>query len=183
MASVDLETRKLNFSKALSGVKTFAENLIDFDGANYRQCVTPGHDVIINGKKVKADIAAKMDIAEYDFRLHIDNSFPRIINLEPKMIELLTSVIMDGTIVDYKKYNSRSNKVRIQFHIKKERKIEYIPLDNPYNFPVAYVRYRDGHTSAPDNAKICGGNCSDCATVDGGCWTLREGEAVVFDEH
>lgn len=58
-----------------------------------------------------------------------------------------------------------------------------LPVDNPHNLPVAYVRFRDGHTDAPEKAINCGGNCSECASTDGGCWTLEVGEAVVFDEH
>lgn len=55
--------------------------------------------------------------------------------------------------------------------------------DNPYNLPEAHVRYRDGTTTASDNAVQCGGNCTECAITDGGCWTLKEGEQVVFNEH
>ena len=29
----------------------------------------------------------------------------------------------------------------------------------------------------------CSGNCTLCATTDGGCWALKNGEQVVFDEH
>lgn len=58
-----------------------------------------------------------------------------------------------------------------------------LPVDNPYNFPVAYVKFKDGHTEAPEDAVKCNGNCSECASTDGGCWTLGIGEAVVFDEH
>ena len=58
-----------------------------------------------------------------------------------------------------------------------------LPVDNPYNLPVAYVRFRGGRTDAPADAAICPGNCSECAITDGGCWTLKQGESVVFDEH
>lgn len=58
-----------------------------------------------------------------------------------------------------------------------------LPLDNPHNFPVAYVMYRDGHSSAPLSAIECHGNCSECAVTDGGCWSLKKGESVVFEEH
>lgn len=57
------------------------------------------------------------------------------------------------------------------------------PMDNPHRFPVAYVRFKDGLTLAPAGAQECGGNCTDCACTDGGCWTLNYGEAVVFNEH
>lgn len=56
-------------------------------------------------------------------------------------------------------------------------------MDNPYHFPVAYVRFRDGSTQAPSGAQECGGNCSECACTEGGCWSLKYGEAVVFNEH
>ena len=58
-----------------------------------------------------------------------------------------------------------------------------LEMDNHFNLPVAYVRFRDGHTEAPDNATACSGNCSECARTDGGCWSLKEGESVVFNEH
>ena len=58
-----------------------------------------------------------------------------------------------------------------------------LKMENPYYFPSAYVRYKDGHTDAPDDAYICYGNCSECIMTDGGCWALKKGESVVFDEH
>lgn len=58
-----------------------------------------------------------------------------------------------------------------------------LPMNNPYNFPEAHVRYRDGFTTAKDSAKKCGGNCTECAETSVGCWTLKRGEQVVFNEH
>lgn len=58
-----------------------------------------------------------------------------------------------------------------------------LPMENPYNFPEAHVRYRDGSTTASEDAKECGGNCTECAITNGGCWTLGKGEQVVFNEH
>ena len=54
---------------------------------------------------------------------------------------------------------------------------------NPYNLPEAHVRYKDGYTTARDEAKECGGNCTECAITDDGCWTLKPGEQVIFNEH
>lgn len=56
-------------------------------------------------------------------------------------------------------------------------------INNPFNFPTAHVRYRDGYTTADDGAVECGGNCTMCALTDGGCWNLKRGEQVVFNEH
>ena len=61
----------------------------------------------------------------------------------------------------------------------------WIGLDmvNPFSLPEAHVRYRDGSTTACDNAVECGGNCTECAMIDGGCWNLQKGQQVVFNEH
>jgi hypothetical protein len=61
----------------------------------------------------------------------------------------------------------------------------WIGLDmvNPFSLPEAHVRYRDGSTTACDNAVECGGNCTECAMTDGGCWNLQKGQQVVFNEH
>lgn len=58
-----------------------------------------------------------------------------------------------------------------------------LKMDNPYNLPEAHVRYRDGSTTARADAKNCGGNCTECAKINGGCWTLKSGEQIIFDEH
>lgn len=56
-------------------------------------------------------------------------------------------------------------------------------LDNPYHLPEAHVLYKDGTTTAPTNAKVCGGHCYDCICQGVGCWELKEGEAIVLREH
>lgn len=61
----------------------------------------------------------------------------------------------------------------------------WVGLDmvNPFNLPEAHVRYRDGSTTAMAEAYECGGNCTECAVTEGGCWSLCAGEQVVFNEH
>ena len=58
-----------------------------------------------------------------------------------------------------------------------------LEMPNRYNLPEAHVRYRDGTTTAREDAVTCQGNCFDCAITDSGCWKLKPGEQVVFDEH
>ena len=58
-----------------------------------------------------------------------------------------------------------------------------LDMVNPYEFPEAHVIYRDGSTTARADAHLCGGNCTECAKTDSGCWTLKDGEQVVFHEH
>lgn len=58
-----------------------------------------------------------------------------------------------------------------------------LKMANPYHLPEAHVRYRDGTTTAPNDVVECGGNCTECAMTDDGCWSLKNGESVVFNEH
>lgn len=58
-----------------------------------------------------------------------------------------------------------------------------LKMENPFLLPEAHVKFRDGTTTAREDALECGGNCTECALTEGGCWTLKAGEQVVFDEH
>ena len=58
-----------------------------------------------------------------------------------------------------------------------------LKMENPHGLPEAHVRYRDGTTTAPENAVQCSGKCTECALTEGGCWSLKDGQEVVFDEH
>lgn len=58
-----------------------------------------------------------------------------------------------------------------------------LEVKNPYDLPEAHVLYRDHSTTAAEDAIPCGGNCSECAMTDGGCWSLQNGQQVVFKEH
>lgn len=56
-------------------------------------------------------------------------------------------------------------------------------LDNPYNFPVSSPLFVDGSHAAGNNPISCPGDCSNCAMMGGGCWTLKRGQGVVFAAH
>lgn len=58
-----------------------------------------------------------------------------------------------------------------------------LEMSNPFNLPEAHVRYRNGETTARADAKECSGNCTECLLTEGGCWSLKLGEQVVFNEH
>ena len=56
--------------------------------------------------------------------------------------------------------------------------------NNIHNVPEAHVMMSNGKTTAPEyGAYFCTGNCSECHFNNRGCWTLQEGESVVFIEH
>lgn len=54
-------------------------------------------------------------------------------------------------------------------------------VNNPYNFPVAYVDFKNSELNPdfPVDTKDCDGHCSTCYK----CWHLQEGESVVFHQH
>ena len=57
-------------------------------------------------------------------------------------------------------------------------------MENPHNLPCSHVLYEDGRTTAPNyGAYYCTGNCSECAFEGKGCWTLKNGEHVIFKVH
>lgn len=58
-----------------------------------------------------------------------------------------------------------------------------LQMQNPHQLPEAHVRFKDGGTTARLDAIPCGGNCTECAITNGGCWNLKRGEQVVFNEH
>ena len=58
-----------------------------------------------------------------------------------------------------------------------------LDMNNPFNLPEAHVLFRDGTTTARQDAILCNGNCTECAVTDGGCWSLDHGQQIVFKEH
>ena len=58
-----------------------------------------------------------------------------------------------------------------------------LEMVNPFLLPTAHVRFKDGTTTADPSAIECGGNCAECAMTEDGCWTLKHGEQVIFNEH
>lgn len=56
-----------------------------------------------------------------------------------------------------------------------------LPVYNPHNLPTAAVIFK-GHNPDP-RWKICGGNCTECASCGIGCWELHPGETIAFYQH
>lgn len=51
-------------------------------------------------------------------------------------------------------------------------------FDNPFEFPVANVRFKNDKRDF-SHSKPCSGACYDCLE----CWNLQKGESVVFNKH
>ena len=58
----------------------------------------------------------------------------------------------------------------------------FLPV-NPYNLPVAYIRFKKCECAIPENAHHCPKYCGECVMSGMSCWDLNCGESVYFDEH
>ena len=61
---------------------------------------------------------------------------------------------------------------------------EGMDCQNPHNLPESHILWKNGTTTAPMyGAYFCGGNCTECHFNKEGCWTLKNGEHVIFAAH
>lgn len=121
------------------------------------------------------------------FRYHVSGDIPDNVYLA-HMIEIAQRNPHCEMLCFTKKYNLVNDFLDFGGTIPQNLHIIFsgwhdIEMINPYNLPEAHVRYRDGSTTAREDAKLCGGNCTECAITDDGCWTLKHGEQVIFNEH
>ena len=121
------------------------------------------------------------------FRYHVSGDIPDNVYLA-HMIEIAERNPHCEMLCFTKKYNLVNDHLDFGGTIPKNLHIIFsgwrgMKMVNPYNLPEAHVRYRDGTTTARENAKPCGGNCTECAITDGGSWTAKHGEQVIFNEH
>lgn len=121
------------------------------------------------------------------FRFHVSGDIPDATYFN-KMVEIAERNPHCQILCFTKKYEIINDRISDRCDLPENLHIIFsawddLDMDNRFGLPVAYVRFRDGHTAAPKDAIACSGNCSECARTDGGCWNLKAGEAVVFDEH
>lgn len=121
------------------------------------------------------------------FRFHVSGDIPDKAYL-CKMVEVASRNEQCQILCFTKRYEfvneflSNGGKIPSNLHIIFSG---WVGLDmvNPFHLPEAHVLYRDGSTTARRDAMSCNGNCTECAITDGGCWSLKNGEQVVFHEH
>lgn len=121
------------------------------------------------------------------FRFHVSGDIPDNIYLA-HMIEIAERNKHCDILCFTKKYNIINEYLELGGSIPDNLHIVLsgwvgLKMSNPFNLPEAHVRYRNGETTARDDAKECSGNCAECLLTEGGCWSLKSGEQVVFNEH
>lgn len=134
------------------------------------------------------EVEASVKMSRF-FRFHVSGDIPNEDYLI-KMIELASRNQHTEILCFTKRYGIVNkviseldgNKLPDNLHLILSGWKDYA-MNNPYNLPEAHVFYKDGTTTASESAKTCGGNCTECAMESGGCWTLKNGEQIVFNEH
>lgn len=121
------------------------------------------------------------------FRFHVSGDIPDKAYLN-RMIDLAARNQHCQILCFTKKFELVNGVISDGAHLPENLHIIFsawrgLDMPNPFNLPTAHVRYKDGYTTADKNAVECGGNCTECASTDGGCWSLSSGEQVVFKEH
>jgi len=115
--------RKISYAHPLRLVESASEDLYAITGALTKQLVTGGRDVVVDGKKVKAEsLLGKKIKASSIFKsgFHQTAASP----MDADWIRLLTWVVMDGTIVIGEGKSKKGNKARVQFKLSHKHKIE-----------------------------------------------------------
>jgi hypothetical protein len=137
VAQFDSET--ITYVKPLDYLVKKVDGLISIEGNYTKQIVSKKHAVVLDDmSKVNAE----------DLQPIKENLLPtkRIfkskgVNFSNEYVELLTAIVMDGTIVDERK-TGKSNKARIQIKVSKPSKIEYFTnllKDIPHTFREAKI--------------------------------------------
>lgn len=121
------------------------------------------------------------------FRFHVSGDIPNITYLY-RMVEVAKRNRHCEILCFTKRYEFVNHLFDCGTDIPKNLHIIFsawpgVNMFNLHNLPEAHVKFRDGTTTARADAKVCNGNCTECAITEGGCWALGRGEQVVFDEH
>lgn len=120
------------------------------------------------------------------FRLHADGEFMSYKDFYTFINECVTKCPKTDFLTYTKKYDIPDRFIsengalpeNLQILYSKSKNMEPV---NPYNMPTTDIIYKGDEI--PENYKICGGNCFECATAKTGCWTAKHGETIAFPKH
>lgn len=58
-------------------------------------------------------------------------------------------------------------------------------FENPHGLPVSSPLWPDGEKGphCTDKSYLCGGDCSECAVENKGCWSAKTGDTILFEAH
>ena len=145
-----------------------------------------------NPEKYWSDVDRAVKMNRF-FRFHVSGDIPNYEYLE-QMVETARENPHCEILVFTKRYEyvnkwiykngypDETNGLPKNLHIVLSAWRDFAP-ENPYKLPEAHVRFKDGSCTAGENAIECYGNCTECSIAGCGCWKLKRGEQVVFNQH
>lgn len=139
-----------------------------------------------NPKTFWREIEAVIMMSRF-FRFHVSGDIPNIEYLK-NMIEIAARNTHCEILCFTKRYNFVNTVLNEGYTLPDNLHLimsgwQGLEMVNPFNLAEAHVRYKDGSTTAREDAVVCAGNCTKCAIIKGGCWSLKHGQQVVFNEH
>ncbi len=144
-------------------------------------------DVLLNDPETYwREVEASIMMTRF-FRFHVSGDIPNA-SYFAKMVDVAKRNPHCEILCFTKKYEAINDYMKVNGNLPNNLHIVFsgwvgLQMVNPFALPEAHVRYRGGFTTAREDAVECSGNCTECAKTDGGCWSLKNGEQVVFNEH
>lgn len=104
-----------------------------------------------------------------------------------RMVKLAEELPHVNFLAFTKKYELVNNFIRVNGDLPENLNLVFsawgnmLDVDNPFDLPVAYVRFKDKNKNGfiPETALGCSGNCTSCLQ----CWSIKKKQSVVFDKH
>lgn len=123
----DVNTQELSFEFPLNKIEKYSEKIIDIKTQWGHQKVTPNHDILYYGIKVKAkDLLNNTNLNSKGFLYETKYKQGNILPYTDDELRLIVQICMDATLIDHSKYIKNSIKRRIQFKLSKPRKISHL---------------------------------------------------------
>ena len=119
------------------------------------------------------------------FRFHVSGDIVDIDYLD-RMVKMARELKGTDFLAFTKNYEDvneyfKNHKKPANLHLIFSLPFDGAKIDNPHNLPTAAVILK-GQEPKPEY-KMCGGNCTECARRGVGCWQLKKGQTIAFQEH
>lgn len=129
-------------------------------------------------------VRAAASMARY-FRFHVSGDIPNSEYLN-NMIQLAQDLKNTTFLVFTKQYHLINDYLNAGGVIPNNLKVILSnwgawKCENPHNLPQCEVIFKGD--IVPDQWKICGGNCTECACRGVGCWELKNNETIAIYKH
>lgn len=119
------------------------------------------------------------------FRYHVSGDIPNA-DYFVQMVKLAKELPQTNFLAFTKQYNIVNQFINDGGTIPNNLKIIFSnwgswKCENPHGLPVCEVIFNGD--IVPEDWKICGGNCTECACRGVGCWEVKKGDTIAIYKH